>query len=45
MCMRNKTKKPNDGIRVFPIDLNNDGQLSADENFYDNVDQVRTKPL
>jgi len=29
-----KTKKPNPGIVVFPIDINNNGRIDAAENFY-----------
>lgn len=32
-----KTKKPVDGIVVLPVDINGDGQISADEQFYDNA--------
>jgi|ERR1019366_540937 phosphate transport system substrate-binding protein len=33
-----KTKRPTNGILVLPIDINNNGKIDADENFYDNVD-------
>lgn len=36
----NDSHKPNAGILVLPIDSNNDGQISADENFYDLKDQL-----
>lgn len=36
----NKTKKQLSGIRIVPIDLNNDGKISADENFYDSMDDL-----
>jgi phosphate transport system substrate-binding protein len=36
----NKTKKQVSGIRVLPIDLNNNGKIDADENFYDNMDDI-----
>ena len=29
-----KTKKPNPGIVVLPIDVNNNGKIDAAENFY-----------
>ncbi len=35
-----KTKKATNGIVVLPIDLNNNGKIDADENFYDNIDQL-----
>jgi phosphate transport system substrate-binding protein len=35
-----KTKKPNHGIRVLPIDLNNNGKIDADENFYNTQDEI-----
>jgi phosphate transport system substrate-binding protein len=35
-----KTKKQVKGIRVLPLDLNNNGKIDADENFYDNLDQL-----
>lgn len=34
------TGAPNDGIRVVPLDLNGDGQISDDEAFYDQRDQL-----
>ncbi len=33
-----KTKEQIDGIQVLPIDLNNNGQIDNDENFYGNRD-------
>lgn len=36
----NDSHKPNAGILVLPIDSNNDGQISVDENFYDLKDQL-----
>jgi phosphate transport system substrate-binding protein len=35
-----KTKKPNPGIKIAPIDLNNNGKIDPDENFYDTLDQI-----
>lgn len=35
-----KTKQPNPGIKVMPLDLNNNGKIDADENFYNNLDQI-----
>jgi phosphate transport system substrate-binding protein len=35
-----KTKLPNPGIKVLPLDLNNNGKVDADENFYNNMDQI-----
>ncbi|SEG01827.1 PstS family phosphate ABC transporter substrate-binding protein [Flavobacterium urumqiense] len=35
-----KTNKPTNGVVPVPIDLNNNGKLDPDENFYDDVDQL-----
>jgi phosphate transport system substrate-binding protein len=35
-----KTKEQVKGIRVIPIDLNNDGQTETEESFYNNRDEV-----
>ncbi len=35
-----KTKKPNPGIIVLPIDVNNNGKIDADENFYGTKDKL-----
>ncbi|MFT3737440.1 MAG: extracellular solute-binding protein [Breznakibacter sp.] len=35
-----KTKKQVSGIRVLPIDLNKNGKIDPDENFYDTIDQL-----
>ena len=37
-----KTKKQLSGIRVLPIDINNDGKITPDENFYDSMDDLIT---
>ncbi len=37
-----KTKKQLAGIRVLPIDINNDGKITPDENFYDSMDDLIT---
>ena len=37
-----KTKKQLAGIRVLPIDINNDGRITPDENFYDSMDDLIT---
>jgi len=37
-----KTKKQNSGIRVIPIDVNNNGKIDADENFYNTIDELTT---
>jgi phosphate transport system substrate-binding protein len=37
-----KTKKQLAGIRVLPLDLNNDGKITPDENFYDSIDDLIT---
>jgi len=34
------TKKQVAGIRVVPIDLNNNGKIDPDENFYDTMDKI-----
>lgn len=36
----NDTHKPNTGIRPLPIDLNNDGQISEDEDFYTTKEEL-----
>jgi phosphate transport system substrate-binding protein len=38
----NKTKKQLSGIRVLPIDLNNDSKITPDEDFYDSMDDLIT---
>ena len=35
-----KTKKQNPGIRVLPLDLNNNGKIDPDEDFYGTIDQL-----
>lgn len=35
-----KTKKQISGIRVLPIDLNNNGKIDPDENFYDSINDL-----
>lgn len=35
-----KTKKTNPGIRVLPIDINNNGKIDQDENFYNTMDEI-----
>jgi phosphate transport system substrate-binding protein len=35
-----KTKKASNGVSVLPIDLNNNGKIDPEENFYDTVDQL-----
>ncbi len=35
-----KTKKQLAGIRVLPIDINNDGKITPDEDFYDSIDDL-----
>jgi phosphate transport system substrate-binding protein len=37
-----KTKKQLAGIKVLPIDLNNDGKITPDENLYDSMDDLIT---
>lgn len=36
----NNTLKPLDGIRVIPLDVNGNGKVDADENFYATKDQI-----
>jgi phosphate transport system substrate-binding protein len=35
-----KTLKPNSGIVIVPIDINNNGKIDADENFYADQKQL-----
>jgi len=35
-----RTKKPLPGIRVLPLDINGDGEISPDENFYSSIDDL-----
>jgi phosphate transport system substrate-binding protein len=35
-----KTRKQVPGIRVVPLDLNNNGKIDADEDFYDSMDKL-----
>ena len=35
-----KTKKPNPGIRIIPLDLNNNGKIDSEENFYNTLDEI-----
>jgi phosphate transport system substrate-binding protein len=35
-----KTKKQVKGIRILPLDLNGNGQIDADEDFYDSRDEI-----
>lgn len=35
-----KTRKPKPGIAIVPTDLNGNGVIDADENFYGNLDQL-----
>jgi phosphate transport system substrate-binding protein len=35
-----KTKKQLAGIRVLPIDINNDGKITPDEDFYNSMDDL-----
>jgi len=34
------TKKPYEGVRVIPIDINENGKVDADENFYGTMDEI-----
>lgn len=35
-----KTRKPVAGIHALPIDVNGNGKIDADENFYDSIDKL-----
>jgi len=35
-----KTKQPNPGIKVVPIDVNNNGKIDPEENFYNTMDEI-----
>jgi phosphate transport system substrate-binding protein len=35
-----KTRKQLKGLRVIPVDLNNNGKIDADENFYDSMNDL-----
>jgi len=35
-----KTKKPNPGIKVLPLDINNNGKIDPEENFYNTMDEI-----
>jgi phosphate transport system substrate-binding protein len=35
-----KTKQPNTGLKIIPLDLNNNGKIDADENFYNTLDDI-----
>lgn len=35
-----KTKKQNPGIKIIPLDINKNGKIDAEENFYDTVDDL-----
>jgi phosphate transport system substrate-binding protein len=35
-----KTNKPTNGLVPIPIDLNNNGKIDPDENFYNDIDQL-----
>ncbi|HTB53197.1 MAG TPA: extracellular solute-binding protein [Ferruginibacter sp.] len=35
-----KTKQPTNGVIPLPIDLNNNGKIDPDENFYGSIDQI-----
>jgi len=38
-----QTRKQKPGIKVVPVDLNGNGKIDNDENFYDNLDQLIQK--
>lgn len=40
-----KTKKPNAGIAIVPIDMNENGKLDPEENFYSNSDKLNLAVL
>jgi len=35
-----KTKQPNPGVKVIPIDVNNNGKIDPEEDFYGTLDQL-----
>ncbi|MCW3083917.1 MAG: phosphate transporter substrate-binding protein [Bacteroidetes bacterium] len=35
-----KTKKQTNGVIILPLDLNNNGKIDPEENFYDTMDQI-----
>lgn len=35
-----KTQQPHAGVKVLPIDLNNNGRIDPEENFYNTMDQI-----
>jgi len=35
-----KTKQPNPGIKVIPLDVNNNGKIDPEENFYSSMDEL-----
>lgn len=35
-----KTKQPNPGVKVVPLDINNNGKIDPNENFYNTMDDI-----
>ena len=35
-----KTKQPNPGVKVVPLDINNNGKIDPEENFYNTMDEI-----
>lgn len=35
-----KTKQPNPGVKVVPLDVNNNGKIDPEENFYNTMDEI-----
>ncbi|MBL7966787.1 MAG: extracellular solute-binding protein [Prolixibacteraceae bacterium] len=35
-----KTKQPNPGVKVVPLDINNNGKIDPNENFYNTMDEI-----
>jgi len=35
-----KTKQPNPGVKVVPLDINNNGKIDQEENFYNTMDEI-----
>jgi phosphate transport system substrate-binding protein len=38
-----QTRKQKPGVKIVPVDLNGNGKVDSDENFYDTLDQLIQK--